>query len=180
MHRRAKRGPSTEVLNNQNLNPNFCPNLKTCATLINDTLVCCPCNSFFASTPSTLSTLPWDVTTTSTPRAPARNTHDFGLKVNRDPSTRGHFFFLYGLFSKLWIPFGYRLTYDTLGSSRRLGLRDSGSTYELQSICPTQFNGHGFLIRDYIGDYTINHKRTLMSTVKGPLVRLILTVTHMT
>ena len=27
-------------------------------------------------------------------------------------------------------------------------------SYELQSIFPTQFNGHGFLIRDYIRDYT--------------------------
>ena len=30
----------------------------------------------------------------------------------------------------------------------------SWGLYELQSIFPTQFNGHGFLIRDYIRDYT--------------------------
>ena len=28
------------------------------------------------------------------------------------------------------------------------------STLELQSIFPTEFNGHGFLIRDYIMDCT--------------------------
>ena len=26
--------------------------------------------------------------------------------------------------------------------------------YELQSIFPTSFNGHGFLVKDYTGDYT--------------------------
>ena len=30
----------------------------------------------------------------------------------------------------------------------------SWGLYELQSIFPAQFDGHGFLIRDYIRDYT--------------------------
>ena len=34
-----------------------------------------------------------------------------------------------------------------------------GSVYEVQAICPTYFNGHGFLIRDYIRDYTTLHTR---------------------
>ena len=51
--------------------------------------------------------------------------------------------------------------------------------YELQSMFPTQFNGHGFLIRDYTRDYTKLHTRgTPMSIVKGPLIGLILTIAH--
>ena len=43
--------------------------------------------------------------------------------------------------------------------------------YELQSIFPEEFIGHGFLITDYI-----RNQRDPMSTVNGPLVSLTLTV----
>ena len=41
---------------------------------------------------------------------------------------------------------------------------------------PTQFNGHGFFIRDCIGDCTEPQEGHLFSLYKGPLIRLILTM----
>ena len=49
---------------------------------------------------------------------------------------------------------------------------------ELQAIFPQIIDGHGFFFREYGKDY-LNCKRGPMSTLNGPLTRLILTVAHM-
>ena len=50
--------------------------------------------------------------------------------------------------------------------------------HELQPIFLTEFNGHGFLIGIILGTI-LDYKRDPYSTVKGPLIRPILTVAHL-
>ena len=57
--------------------------------------------------------------------------------------------------------------------------QNMNATQELQSILHSLFDGHGFLVREHIRDYTSLQEEALMSTVKGPLIRLIMPVAHM-
>ena len=52
------------------------------------------------------------------------------------------------------------------------------SLYELQSISPTEFKGHGFHIRDYTRDCKKITRGTPMFTVESPLMRPRLTIAH--
>ena len=54
-----------------------------------------------------------------------------------------------------------------MGDTRSL---DNGTCgiYELLSIFPTQFNGHGFLIREYIRDYTKLQEGPLRPLLRAP------------
>ena len=49
---------------------------------------------------------------------------------------------------------------------------------ELRSVFATYFNGHGLLIRDYIGELKLQEGPHFALFRQGPLRRLMLTVAH--